>query len=114
MHVYPGTEIEKIAREKGIVPSDFTWTRENDPRVITLPPAQGYAPPFIDQLSWAQIRELLFRWSLNRQGYTILNKILEVLKRIRTYKDLKRYIIMALVYFRLKLKKIGKPFDIIK
>ena len=103
MHVYPGTPLEKTAREMGLLPPDFTWTKRYDRRVITLPAAQGDVPLFIDQLNWWQISELLFRWSDFRQKkYNVLNKIPKALKSIHSFDDFKRYFIMFLVYMKVK------------
>lgn len=104
MHVYPGTPLEKTAREMGLLPPDFTWTRKYDRRIVTLPAAQGDVPLFIDKLNWWQISELLFRWSdFRTKKYSILNKIPKAIKSIHSYGDFKRYFIMFLVYLRVKM-----------
>jgi radical SAM superfamily enzyme YgiQ (UPF0313 family) len=109
MHVYPGTPLEKTAREMGLLPPDFTWTRRYDRRVITLPAAQGDVPLFIDKLNWWQISELLFRWSdFRRKKYRVWNKIPKALQSIHSVGDFKRYFIMFLVYLRVKF---GGRFD---
>lgn len=103
MHVYPGTPLEKTAREMGLLPPDFTWTRKYDHRIVTLPAAQGDVPLFIDQLNWWQISELLFRWSdFRTKKYSIFKKIPKALKSIHSFADFKRYFIMFLVYMKVK------------
>jgi anaerobic magnesium-protoporphyrin IX monomethyl ester cyclase len=103
MHVYPGTPLEKTAREMGLLPPDFTWTRKYDRRIITLPAAQGDVPLFIDKLNWWQISELLFRWSdFRRKKYRIWNKIPKAVQSIHSFGDFKRYFIMFLVYMKVK------------
>ena len=106
LHVYPGTPLEKTAREQGMLPKDFTWTRRYHSKVITLPTAQGDVPLYKDKLSWAQISELVFRWSLSGGKIAIFAKIPRILLNIRSFGDFSRYFIMALVYLRLKLKKL--------
>lgn len=104
LHIYPGTELEQVAKERKILPDDFTWTRK-DRRVQTLPAAQGDVPLFKDRFTWAQIGELIIRWSHASKKVSILRKIPEVLRSIRTPKDFYKYFVMGLVYLRLKVRK---------
>jgi len=106
LHVYPGTPLEVTAKEIGLLPADFTWTKRQSSRVITLPTAQGDVPLFLDKLTWAQISELLFRWSFSRRDIPIARKIPRVLSKIRSWGDIKRYTIMAFVFLKLRLKKL--------
>jgi radical SAM superfamily enzyme YgiQ (UPF0313 family) len=108
LHVYPGTPLEKTAKEMGVLPDDFTWTKKYRKGIITLPAAQGDVPLFIDKLTWAQVSELVFRWSLSGGQASIFRKIPRIITNIRSMGDIKRYTIMAFVYFRLKLRKIFK------
>lgn len=109
LHVYPGTQLEKTARQLGVIPEDFTWTRKRDPRIITLPAAQGDVPLFKHLLTWAQISELIFRWNVAQKKVSVWRKALQALKNIRTFKDIWRYFIMFLVYLKVMiLKKLGK------
>jgi radical SAM superfamily enzyme YgiQ (UPF0313 family) len=108
LHIYPGTPLEKTAKEMGVLPKNFTWTKKYRSGIITLPAAQGDVPLFIDKLTWAQVSELVFRWSLSGGQVSIFRKIPRILTNIRSLGDIKRYTIMAIVYFKLKLKKIFK------
>jgi radical SAM superfamily enzyme YgiQ (UPF0313 family) len=108
LHVYPGTPLEKTAKEMGVLPEDFTWTKKYRKGIITLPAAQGDVPLFIDKLTWAQVSELVFRWSLSGGQAAIFRKIPRIITNIRSMGDIKRYTIMAFVYFRLKLRTIFK------
>lgn len=108
LHVYPGTPLEKTARETGVLPEDFTWTKRYRSQVITLPTAQGDVPLFLDKLSWAQISELVFRWSFTSGKSEILRKIPQIIAKIRSFGDIKRYAIMGLVFLRLKISRIMK------
>ncbi len=109
LHVYPGTDLEKTAKKLGILPEDFTWTRRRDPRIITLPAAQGDVPLFKHLLSWAQISELVFRWNLAQKKVSVWRKAIQAIKNIRTWKDIPRYAVMFYVYVKLKVKKaLGK------
>ncbi|MEW6455509.1 MAG: radical SAM protein [Acidobacteriota bacterium] len=108
LHIYPGTNLEKKAKEMGKFPEDFTWTKKKDKRIITLPAAQGYVPLFQDKLSWADISELVFRWSFSKKGISYLRKIPVTLTSINSLSALKRYLIMFLVFLKVKILKIYK------
>lgn len=101
LHVYPGTKLEEIAKEAGIIPKDFSWARKNDPRVTILPTAQGNVPIFIDKLSLKEISKYIFQWR-ERQGYKLWKKIPEVIKSIRSPRDLIRYSAVLKGYLKYK------------
>ncbi len=105
LHVYPGTPLETKAREIGLLPPGFSWSERRPRGVVTLPTAQGDVPLFLDRLTWAQMSELLFRWSLSGGRVSLLRKIPRTLVRVRSFGDLKRYAVMAAVLLRLKLRK---------
>lgn len=104
LHIYPGTPLEKLARVKGILPKDFTWAKKHHSQIITLPTAQGDVPLYVDKLTWAQISELVFRWSFSSSKSSVVKKIPQIFKNIHSFGDMKRYAIMAYVYLRLKFK----------
>ncbi len=105
-HIYPGTELETRALKEGKLPQDFTWTKEQDNRVIMLPAAQGHAPLYVDKLTWWQISELMFRFAGGKKKFSLARKIPTVLKNIHSFADFKRYAIMSLVFAKHKLKKL--------
>jgi radical SAM superfamily enzyme YgiQ (UPF0313 family) len=109
LHIYPGTPLEKLARETGVLPPDFTWTRPYRKGVVTLPLAQGDVPLYIDKLTWSQISELVLRWSFSSGRASVVKKGFRALKHVRSFGEVKRYAIMAAVYLRLKLGKRPKP-----
>jgi hypothetical protein len=89
-----------------MLPQDFTWVKRYRSKIITLPAAQGDVPLYIDKLTWSQISELIFRWSLSGGQSSILRKIPRVISNIRSFGDIARYTVMAWVYAKLKTKKI--------
>jgi radical SAM superfamily enzyme YgiQ (UPF0313 family) len=105
LHVYPGTPLEKTAKETGRLPADFSWSARPSAKVITLPAAQGDVPLFVDRLTWSQISELLFRWSFSGGRVSIARKLPRIIANIRSFADIRRYAVMAVVYARLKIKK---------
>ncbi|MEA3420959.1 MAG: radical SAM protein, partial [Acidobacteriota bacterium] len=110
LHIYPGTPLEKTAKEFGILPKNFSWAKKYRSKIVTLPTAQGEVPLFVDKLNWAQISELLFRWSLSGGKFRIFRKIPRIISKIRSLGDIKRYSIMAYIYLKLKLKKGAGSF----
>ncbi|MFZ2054824.1 MAG: radical SAM protein [Candidatus Aminicenantales bacterium] len=108
LHVYPGTPLERTAREIGLLPADFSWTKRHSSKIITLPTAQGDVPLFLDRLTWAQVSELLFRWSFSGGRISLIRRIPRILANIRSWGDLKRYTIMALIYAKLKMRTLFK------
>ncbi len=106
LHIYPGTPLEKTAREKGVLPEDFSWAKKYRKAIITLPTAQGDVPLFKDKLTWAQISELLFRWSFSGGTFSVYRKIPRVISNIRSGGDFIRYTVMAWIYLKLKLKRL--------
>ena len=105
LHIYPGTPLERHARETGVLPGDFTWTRPYRKGVVTLPLAQGDVPLYIDKLRWSRIAELILRWSFSAKKTSLLKKAPRALKHIRSWGDLRRHLIMAWVYVRLRVKR---------
>ncbi len=106
LHVYPGTPLEATAKDLGVMPRDFSWTERDFSKIITLPQAQGDVPLFVDRLKWSQIAELVFRWSFTARKTSVLRKVPSTLKHIHSWGDLRRYIVMAWVFARLKIRKI--------
>ena len=101
LHIYPGTELETYAREKKLLPADFSWSK-HDRRVETLPAAQGDVPLFKEQFTWAQIGELIFKWSVGAKKVSLWKKIPDVWRSIHSLRDLCKYLSIGLVYFRVR------------
>ncbi len=104
LHIYPGTALEILAKQKGILPADFTWTNPKDDRVLMLPSTQGYAPIFIDKLPWKRIQDALFEWA-DMQGFPVWKKAVGALKSIRSPKDIALYLGMLRTYLKRRIKR---------
>ena len=105
LHVYPGTELEKIAKARGIVPEDFSWSRKSDMRKVhMLPAAQGYVPLFKDKLSWFQIADLVLRWSAGRKKVLSGSKFKAVLKGINSVRDIYVNFVFFLTMLKFKIR----------
>lgn len=112
LHIYPGTPLEKTAKEKEILPQGFFWTKKSNSKIITLPAIQGNIPLFLDKLTWAQISELVFRWSFSGGKFPIIRKIPKIISSIRSLEDIKRYFVMAIVYVKLQFQRCIFAFGI--
>lgn len=104
LHVYPGTEVERIALRKGILPPDFSWSKPVDKRVETLPSTQGDVPIFRDKLTWEQLGLAMSEWARMRK-FSVWKKIPGMLKDIRSSRDVLRYLALAYSYFTVSFKK---------
>ena len=102
LHIYPGTELEAYAKEKKLLPADFSWSR-HDRRVDTLPAAQGDVPLFKERFTWAQIGELILKWSAGANKTSPWRRLPAVLRSIRSFRDIHKYLVIGLVYLRIKL-----------
>ncbi|MCX6566431.1 MAG: radical SAM protein [Candidatus Aminicenantes bacterium] len=108
LHVYPGTPLEKLARDTGVLPAGFTWTKRYRKGVVTLPLAQGDVPLFVDKLSWPQICELVLRWSFSSRKTSLLKKAPQALRHVRSWGDLKRLLVMGGKFVQLKYSRHQK------
>lgn len=103
LKVYPGTEIERIAKDKGVIPADFSWTKESSSAIFSIPAIQGNVPLFIDKLSWNDLTEIAIKWTEMRKDYSISSHIIDVVRNIRSYEDVKRIAIFSKIYFKRKI-----------
>jgi radical SAM superfamily enzyme YgiQ (UPF0313 family) len=104
LHVYPGTEVERIAYRRGILPPDFSWSKPVDKRVEIMPSTQGDVPIFRDKLTWEQLGGAMAEW-VRMRDYPVWKKIPGMLKDIRTPRDILRYLALAYSYFTGSFKK---------
>ncbi|MFW6131626.1 MAG: B12-binding domain-containing radical SAM protein [Candidatus Aminicenantaceae bacterium] len=112
LHIYPGTELEKIAKKNGILPENFSWSKKSDMKKVSiLPAAQGYVPLFKEKLNWFQIADLVMRWSTSEKKVMSANKIKSALKSIISLKDLYVYFVFLVTLFKHKLIKIFRKPD---
>lgn len=109
LHIYPGTPLEGIARDKGIMPRDFRWSSRKDMRrVPTLPAAQGQVPLFKDQLTWWQIARLVMGFATASSKGFSRRKWVRAIKSISGFRNLFAYGLFFLAYIVSRLRKIWK------
>ena len=106
LHVYPGTPVEKIAKDEGIMPQNFSWAKKSDmSRVHTLPAAQGYVPLFKHRLSWRQIAELIMRFSSTGKKVVSWKKIGNTIRSLTSVKELWINFVFFTVLVKNRIKK---------
>jgi radical SAM superfamily enzyme YgiQ (UPF0313 family) len=110
LHVYPGTPVEKIAKDEKIMPKNFSWAKKSDmSRVHTLPAAQGYVPLFKHRLSWRQIAELIMRFSSTGKKVVSWKKIANTISSLTSAKELWINFVFFTVLVKNRIKKrIGR------
>ena len=99
LKVYPGTGLEDLAREKGILTEDFTWTERKNRGAVSLPAVGGDAPLFTDGLAWEDMMEVILRYAeMNR--CSLRGRVFSVLRKIRSPGDLKRFVAMGILFVK--------------
>ncbi len=114
LHVYPGTNLETIAKRKGILPADFSWAKKDDmKRVYALPAAQGMVPLFKDKLNWWQIADLVMSWSSTSEKKISKSKIRNSIVNLKSVKELLINFIFFIVLLKYRVKNIFKKLGLL-
>jgi len=109
--IYPGSPVEQIAREKGILQNDFSWTDPNPKLKHSLPGRITNIPLFIDKIPLHKSADLLFQIESGRKNsVSLFSRLLQVLKQMNSTRDFiklfsKSNFIFLFTYFKFKLKK---------
>jgi len=99
LRIYPGTGIEKIARERGVLPRDFSWADEKFVIKNTLPALSGPVPLYIENIPWPVLQKALFDWA-GDNNIGLLKPLLIALKGIRGFNDITRLFQFGFTYVR--------------
>ncbi|MCL4460038.1 MAG: B12-binding domain-containing radical SAM protein [Chloroflexi bacterium] len=105
MKIHPGTEIERIARLKGILPKDFSWAKEYTDEVFAMPLEFGSAPIFMDKMSWSEISALVIEYAAMKK-IPIWQRVPRILSNIRTTADVVHYLTALVSYLRYNLSRL--------
>ena len=97
LKIYPGTKVERWAREEGILPADFSWTDTGKGKAFSMPLVTGDAPLYLDRMTWKDIARILLRYA-EMNNYPLRSRILPALRRVRSPRELLRLLTMGLVY----------------
>ncbi len=93
LEVYPGTEIEKLACQQGLLPADFNWSKS-----YTIPNTYG-VPYFIEKQRKDEFEELTkladelkFKLRLKYHGFSIIDILKTLLRlKINSFRDIAKY-----------------------
>ena len=115
LRIYPGTKIEDIAKKRGILPKDFSWTKD-DNALTCLRFLMGDIPVFRDKFGWFRIFRYLFLWTGSGQSYLNPFRLIPSLIRdIKTPKDFYKMILLGLAFVSVVIEKsVKKIFKINK
>ncbi|NQS89476.1 radical SAM protein [Patescibacteria group bacterium] len=113
--ILPGSRIEKIAKEKNILPKDFSWAKMS-PYKYYDPTSNSFVPIFVDKLSWQEILDIFYKHISTQSVTRTRNYIYHVIDRIFRCRSLAEakiilwnYLVLLKVFIRntFKLKKEG-------
>lgn len=115
LRVFPGTKIELIAKEKGLLPPNFSWSVKLDPRIHTRPASMATfgadTPIFIDKLSQEEIFEIFYEWARSEERIPLSNVVKKMpilLNQFRSIEGLKTLLNVAKAYFKFILLRHHK------
>jgi len=108
LHVYPGTPLEQIAKDIGVIPQGFSWARRSDmKKTYQLPAAQGHVPLFKDRLSWFNIAELVMEWSETSGKKTLtLSKLWQTIRSTNSLRSLHLNLIFFLAMIKSRVSAL--------
>jgi len=110
LRIYPGTRLEKLALDRGVLKPGFSWHDEKRMRACSpgvLPGLYGRVPIYRDHLTYIDIFECLFRWRFSRnwavdpgKSDSMLVYLWRYLRAVRTPKDLVMLALMGVAFIR--------------
>ena len=103
LRIYPGTKIEKFAKERNFLPPQFRWSCQEDSKNLTFKAAHGNSPIFLDQLSWDDLAAFSMEWA-DQQNIPLWKRLPQALRGIRSFQDLGRLLALGKNYLRQKSK----------
>ncbi len=102
VRVYPGTRLEIQCRKDGLIPSDFSWAKEEDMARIkdSFPGLYGDVPVLTGEMDWFEIGQILTKWAKTSKAISIWKAGIVALKNARSIGDFIRIAKIVLSYFR--------------
>jgi radical SAM superfamily enzyme YgiQ (UPF0313 family) len=85
LRIYPGTEVEQQARERGVLPRDFSWTRPRRHDPLLLPALFGDAPLCFDLLTREDLLDFAAAWGKSGGRGAGWGAGLRALRRARSF-----------------------------
>ena len=100
MKIYPGTVVERIARDKNILRKGFSWASETSD-ISPIPSITGNVPLYLENMSLSQVMELMsYAWTEVRK-LSISRIIRKVVSKLSSPKEL-------WIYCAVGLRRYGK------
>ena len=104
LRIYPGTKIEEIAKERGILPEGFNWSSKQFQKTLSVGAAHGQAPLFIDTLSWTDLSNLAMEWAIESK-VPLWRRIPRAIRGIKSFDDLGHLLVAGSSFLKNKIKK---------
>ncbi len=104
LRIYPGTAIERIARETGIISPGFSWSDREMRGGTSVGAAHGNSPLFLDTLSWQAMSRLSVEWAA-RERIPLWRKIPRALLAVRSWRELRLLAVTGREYLRALLNR---------
>jgi radical SAM superfamily enzyme YgiQ (UPF0313 family) len=90
LKIYPGTEVERIAREKNIIKKDFSWAL-SEHQISPMSSIMGDAPLYLENMALSQVMGLMsYAWT-DIRGLTTVEIIKKALRKVASPKELWTY-----------------------
>ncbi len=105
MRIYPGTEIEKVAKDLKILPADYRWGDPLEKRGFSLNAAHGSTPIFLHKMSFKELSDLSLEWA-DYAGIPLYKRIPKTIRSIRSLKDAWSVFILGKNYIMRKLGRV--------
>ncbi len=106
LKIYPGTQIEKIARERKVLPEDFSWGDRKWSYKDSLPALSGAIPFYIEMISWDELQKVLFEWAkMNNIG--LLKPLWLAIIGIRSFNDVHRLFQLGINYIKSRCMQLS-------
>jgi len=99
LRIYPGTRIETMAKERGVLPPDFSWANEMFTLSNSLPALSGPVPLYIESIPWPELQKVLFQWAQDNH-FSLWRPLFLAIKGIRRPSDVFRLFQFGVTYLR--------------
>lgn len=114
--IYPGTALERIARKKGILKPQFTWS---DPLAhkkyapLYIPGMLSEIPLYKEKLGYIYMFEKLFEitqkdWTFDKKKFGFGKLLSKYLAEVNYWKDILILLLIGISFITWNVKKIGK------
>lgn len=105
LKIYPGTEVERVAKEKNILRKDFSWalSANHTSRISSI---IGDAPLYLEKMPLSQVMGLMANAWTEVRGLSALTIFKKVLAKVTSPKELWTYFVLGIpILFKRIIKK---------